>query len=406
MLTLLVVFAVLGAKSTATAQALNIGVINQRPIELGQYVRPLQLSPDGRWIAGWNLKDESLCFYDVVFFDPISCLDEDAPLNGAIDIDRLAWSPDGSSVAFTEYFYDFVFRESDLWVYSIEAGRLTNLTEDSAGGKFRRPDDCVRGIYCFRLDASLAHVDVFPAWSPDGQWVAFARTTVERERENQGTSLLRVAVTGGAPVHVTDVSSEPFAVSNGLQWTPDRAALVYIASTYDSPWPRDSVAVADLGTGELRPIVDAEPVTEEWLEVMNISNEGLVRLDLVDVSSKGMALLRLNVAGLPETALVDLNMGTVAILRADFVRESDVPAAPMYQVTFSPDGDQILYMARDQTLAIVVAVQEIGWSGHLLLSEIDSSTFALNKWGFTWATNGTVLLPGEDRLLQLGPVPA
>lgn len=387
--------------TAASAQSSCVEVIDQRPIDLGEDVLPAQLSPDGRWIAGWDL--ERLCFYEVVSLDAVSCVEYDDPRLNAftsgvtIDVDWISWSSDGSRVAFTENVRSGRVPESDILVLDVESGVLVNLTDDGVGGAL------VGG-----LDASHAGIDFSPTWSPDGESVAFARSTATQvgdEVSFVGTSILRVPASGGEPEMIAQVADQPLAIF-GMEWAPNGAGIVYAAVDGSAA----TLEVVDVATGAIRRVIDSKRIEDE-LRISQNSDVGFVLdMTLLNVSAQGMALVGATfvtvngqgeIEGVVETVLVDLELGTVSILRSRLVHDESSPAIPPYLVTFSPDGTHLLYTVRDPELSGALVSQEIGWSGQLLLTDIEADGFNPYRWGFTWATNDTVLLPGEELLVRL-----
>ena len=77
----------------------------------------------------------------------------ESPMKPFGGVEQLAWSPDGKQIAYTcrkksglEY---AVSTNSDIYLYDLETGTHTNLTEDNGG------------------------YDTNPSYSPDGQWIAW-----------------------------------------------------------------------------------------------------------------------------------------------------------------------------------------------------------------------------------------
>lgn len=112
------------------------------------------------------------------------------------------WSPDGRSFA-------YVSDESgnrDLWVHSLDGGRDTQITSDSAD-------------------------DTQPAWSPDARRIAFASSRDHGPRLDQsvqygyslGGGIWSVPATGGTPTRLVDGGFNP-------SWSPRGRRLVFDAS--------------------------------------------------------------------------------------------------------------------------------------------------------------------------------
>ena len=108
----------------------------------------------------------------------------------------LAWSPDGKQLA-------VVGRDSPrepygIFLLSVETGEKRRLTQP-------------------RVSTGL---DLLPDFSPDGQKVAFVRSTASKVQE-----IYVVRVTGGQPERVTDLG----ASIGGLAWTSDGREIIFSA---------------------------------------------------------------------------------------------------------------------------------------------------------------------------------
>ena len=128
-------------------------------------------------------------------------------------------SPDGKKVAF-----HVTDQDNDVWVFNLARGALTRMTFE--------PTE-----------------DETPAWSPDGQWLAFAGyvrgSDVERavfRRRADGTGTEDIVWKGPNHSHVTD-------------WSPDgRWLLLEVAD----PKRRSDVVLVDLTTGSAKPLLSTD----------------------------------------------------------------------------------------------------------------------------------------------------
>jgi len=65
-----------------------------------------------------------------------------------------------------------------------------------------------------------------PRISPDGAWVAYTVTTLDKKEDNSDTDVYMVSASGGAPVRLTS-SKKP---ENGPRWSPDGRYLAFLSA--------------------------------------------------------------------------------------------------------------------------------------------------------------------------------
>src|SRR5262245_8212532 len=88
-----------------------------------------------------------------------------------------------------------------------------------------------------------------PRISPDGAWVAYTVTTMDRKEDNSDTDIYMVATSGGDPIRLTG-SKKP---ENGPRWSPDGR---YLAFTSARDGKKMQVYLLDRRGGEAQVITD------------------------------------------------------------------------------------------------------------------------------------------------------
>src|SRR6266850_2415111 len=88
-----------------------------------------------------------------------------------------------------------------------------------------------------------------PRISPDGAWVAYTVSTMDRKEDNSDTDIYMVATTGGDPIRLTS-SKKP---ESGPRWSPDGR---YLAFTSARDGKKSQVYLLDRRGGEAEAITD------------------------------------------------------------------------------------------------------------------------------------------------------
>jgi dipeptidyl aminopeptidase/acylaminoacyl peptidase len=127
-----------------------------------------------------------------------------------------AWSPDGEFLVFAEMLFlpepphtDEAEAEEPPKYYShlnrvsIVDGRQVDLSGEEA----------------FLVE------DTGPAYSPDGEWIAFSRRFLDPDRWSLGRQLWLMRADGTEPISLTDLPALNHA---GLAWSPDGSRLAYM----------------------------------------------------------------------------------------------------------------------------------------------------------------------------------
>jgi Tol biopolymer transport system component len=207
---------------------------------------------------------------------------------------EMAWSPDGSRVAYTDY------RDGSdliaLFVLEIATGNIRDLTH---------------GL----VEA------VSPAWSPDGTEIAFTGVGGET-----GYEIYVVAPDGSGLRRVTDRPDNGVDGAHMPSWSPDGGRIAFSWNHYEAATESEGsgIAVLDLET-RVETIVTETPSVDEspvW------SPDGT-----------RIAFLR-KVTGVEEVLVANADgSGERSILR------DDVDPIPMSAPSWSPDGSRVLFGA-------------------------------------------------------------
>lgn len=221
-----------------------------------------RLSPDGRWLAfGW-WQGQGVGQLHLRVADDLDA----RPLQVSADageVQGLAWSPDSQAVAFVAA---AAGGRCTLWLYSLadrsrrELARCTPLftptvdwspdgrwivfsaEAEGAGGLFLVAPDG-QGLRRLTTAAPAAMPDHQPAWSPDGQRVAFAR-----QDPADGTRDLYETTLDG---QVRRLSTLRLHLLHGLTYSADGQDLVFSTTRQDTRqllrWQRDAARAVPLG---------------------------------------------------------------------------------------------------------------------------------------------------------------
>ncbi|MDE6652028.1 MAG: S9 family peptidase [Paramuribaculum sp.] len=134
----------------------------------------------------------------------------EAPMKPFGGIESFAWSPDGSKLIYVsrkktgmEY---ALSTNSDLYVYDIETGSTTNMTEGMMG------------------------YDTAPAFSPDGKYVAW----LSMEHDGYESDKNRIFIMNVETSEKTDLTTDWDYTADAIAWAPDSKSIYFIA-------PKDGV---------------------------------------------------------------------------------------------------------------------------------------------------------------------
>ena len=206
-------------------------------------------SPDGRRIA-FTSKRASKSMQ--LFVIPIEGGEAVQLTELPEDVEELDWSPDGAKIVFSARVRDLETQEEDR---NRPPQRLTRLQFrlDNVGWTVGRR----RHLFTVPADGSAEPTqltfgdfeDSAPAWSPDGDRIAFTSARHDNWDIVPTTGLYVVAASGGDPESLTSPETSAWAPS----WSPDGTRLAHHYSTELFDEPRHSqVAVLDVASREQR----------------------------------------------------------------------------------------------------------------------------------------------------------
>lgn len=160
----------------------------------------------------------------------------------------VGWSPDGDAIAFISNHHRPQKGEFHLYRYDFDTGEAVSLVSElgnvaygdwsgngryiafTANGESNHPDSYQLYVYDFesgeatRLwEEDAAHV----AWSPDGEWIAFSRTSMV------GRDILIIRPDGSGTAPLTDGGEDEW----GAVWSPDSTQIAFLSERVLSAAP-------------------------------------------------------------------------------------------------------------------------------------------------------------------------
>jgi dipeptidyl aminopeptidase/acylaminoacyl peptidase len=176
-------------------------------------------------------------------------------------VEEFTLSPDGSQAVVVSEVGTHVTAEVPEVAPPIVLTRFT-LKEDGRGWLDDRRKQLLRVDMALGDATQITEGDYdnwMPAWSPDGQWIAFSSRRCERRDRSYCADVYIVSPQGGEPRRIStfaDADAEPSFEGGGPQWSPDSRQLVWTrAGNERFIWytPIQPV-VADITTGEERQV--------------------------------------------------------------------------------------------------------------------------------------------------------
>jgi WD40 repeat protein len=325
---------------------------------------PVTMSPDGTMLAGIGA-EQQLCIWDVASSES-TC---EEPSARSMNPDSIVWSPDGTAIAYT---LDAFIRgeESDLFVFELDAGVSTNLTDDGL-------DD---GLFNSDSDTPMM-VDVMPLWSHDSQSLIFARS--DFSLEEPGTHLMSISRAGGEPELVETVSDMAFAIFTRMYLLGDDS-LLFTLGPGDLNDPDTGLWLLT-PDGDLRQVLSTPNGSEFPLAILTDVHEA--NGTVLVAAYSGLWLSQFD-RDIPVAFILDLGTGEIVPL------ESEDPARLIGPTVFSPDGATTFSVApggeRDGIVAIHDGEHEVIELG---AGDVAASAPVRLYGGIEWRGEGTIFLP-------------
>jgi len=363
-------------------------VTNEQRIEVEGI--PLTLSPDGAWIAGVGEERTTFCVWEVATLDP-TC---DGGFGTPITHQSIVWSPDSTAVAFS-LDAPILLRDSDIYVFEVADGAVTDLTPDDPDGT---------GADQIRMDQSKMDapvpIDLYPAWSPDSQELVFARTMWGSEEE-PGTTLMTIPRAGGEPEEVLTLKpAEPMLIFSPIVWQAD-GTILFSDWRVDRSDPQAGLwrLSTEVGLDQVFPTAGS---AVPGALIADVTADG-TRASVVSMLNRGQFMLE------PGTIYfdVDLTDGTAEPWETQFGLETD--PVKVYQTgsdgllaappVFSPDDAALAFVTRtvdDEVHLWIVDAAGVHANVFTVAPDPDADEAAMA--GSTlgprveWASNGTALI--------------
>lgn len=237
-------------------------------------------------------------------------------------------------------------------------------------------------------------MDIVPAWSPDGEEIAFARSPWDGEW--RGTQLMTVPADGSnEPAELLVVDPEmPFAVYFGMAYAPDGETLYYTIGLPDLAAPDNGVWRLSLGDGTTEKLAGRAGPERGYPTVQEVSPLGdqILTYDALFASRFG---------GLGSAyALLDLQNGDIEPLLASEdpgAGRTSVDQFTPQRATYSPDGRWLVFSRRGIQVEAFGGItirpaENAGYDADTELVPAGVISARFPTVTFTWATNGTLFV--------------
>lgn len=327
------------------------------------------LAPDGSQFA--YFKANGLCMYSLEG-EQGDCVTLEDDIS--IDLESVRWSPDSTKLAFSENFL-ITFRDSDIWVYDVEANTLTDFTP--------MPN---RELNLFSNDDTTKEftVDITPQWAADSQSIYFLRYQFNSTNEALA-KFYRVGVDGGEAEEIGEVDTQSRISTYGFAVSADESRIVYNLDTRGDE--KDGNWLLDVETGEAKFAAAAIQGTLPWAYQFSPSGD----LVLVVGISEKFASFSGQVA--PE----DSAIYTLPVFGGR-QQQLDVDNF-VYGAGWAPQGSTVAYVTYnrlDESKQGLYITSAPGEKGEMVLAGRFIPPTPTQRVPLTWAANNTLLLTDTE----------
>ncbi|MDR2913200.1 MAG: S9 family peptidase [Alistipes sp.] len=250
----------------------------------------------------------------------------DSPMEPYFDGAEIAWSPDGTELAYTckklsgtEY---AVSTDSDIYVYNVASGATVNICKEYGSLQGSGPEN---GILADRV--VMAGYDKYPVWSPDGGKIAFRsmrRAGNEADKE-------RLMVFDTAAKTFTDLTANLDHSATNVLWNENEE--IFFIAPY---WGTYQVFRADMDG-------DVSIVTEGEHDITALAMAGSSAVVSLTRQDRATELYSLSTASARLFPLTDINgkiFGALTMGRIEerMIRTTDGEEMLTW-ITYPPDFD-------------------------------------------------------------------
>lgn len=387
--------AVVGATPIAeeSASGPSYHVVAEHPVAV-ENTRLFSISPDGQSLLGE--RDETwLCVYAVDSPAESNCVNWRETIDAPISYASFAWSPDSRYVALTEANERFVM-EADIWLYDVTEPSLYNLTDDGLSGN-------IMALNATSDAADYPLLDWYPAWSPDGSQLAFARSS----NAFRTTTIATLSEGDIEPTTFAMVSEENASlIASPLAWLPS-GGILFTRNSGDAADPDNGLWSVTDANSEPQQILAVDP--ESGIpHLRGSSAEGELALLWYPALTPGFE-------NWSAYALLDLTTGELTKLEPQTTELATYNR--VNSAVLSPDGNSVLYSVTAETDEYdeghLTLVRDLK-SGNEQILHVTDERVGMERvpgHGISWADNGTVFLsklqdPEAGLLLHLEAAPS